>query len=159
MSFLFPSFSPWFPAFPPRLPTLSFWFPAFPPWFVAPWCSGYHYCTNSFNKAWAQVLRRFKSCTRCVRDSRWWGSLTMVPARNKAKRLPLVNQTTKKFIIIIIIMPLILFPDYPFRLLQIAFPYNVFFCFANVIGITTGTRKIIKKNKLHKTAVSSLVLL
>ena len=49
-------------------------------------CSGYHYCTTSFNKAWTQVLYMFKSCSQRVRDSRWWGSLTMVSARNKAKR-------------------------------------------------------------------------
>ena len=42
-----------------------------------------------------QVLCRFKSCSRRVGDSRWWGSLTMVPARNKAKRLSSVNHTTK----------------------------------------------------------------
>ena len=42
-----------------------------------------------------KVLRRFKSCTQSVRDSRWWGSLVMVPAGNKAKRLPSVNHITK----------------------------------------------------------------
>ena len=26
-------------------------------------CSCYHYCTTSFNKAWTQALRRFKSCS------------------------------------------------------------------------------------------------
>ena len=62
---------------------------------VAPWCIGYHYCTTSFNKAWTQVLHRFKPCLRCVRDSRWWVSLTMVPAGNKTKRLSSVNHTTK----------------------------------------------------------------
>ena len=62
---------------------------------LSTWCSGYHYCTTSFNKAWTQVLRRFKSCSRRVGDSRWWGSLTVVPAGNKAKRLSSVNHTTK----------------------------------------------------------------
>ena len=56
---------------------------------------GYHYYTTSFNKAWTQVLRRFKSCRRRVRDSRRWGSLTMVPAENKAKRLSSVNHTAR----------------------------------------------------------------
>ena len=37
---------------------------------VAPCYSGYHYCTTSFNKARTQVLRRFKSCSRRVGDSR-----------------------------------------------------------------------------------------
>ena len=49
------------------------------------WCSGYHYCTTSFYKTWTLVLRRFKSCSRRVGDSRWWESLTVVPAGNKAK--------------------------------------------------------------------------
>ena len=62
---------------------------------VAPWCSGYHYCITSFSKTWTQILRILNSCSRRVRDLRWWGSLTMVPARNKAKRLSSVNHTTK----------------------------------------------------------------
>ena len=62
---------------------------------MAPWCSGYHYCTNSYSEAWPQVLRRFKPCSWRVRDSRWWRSLTMIPAGNKAKRLSSVNHTTK----------------------------------------------------------------
>ena len=56
---------------------------------------GYHYCTTSFNKAWTQVLRNFKSCSRCIRDSQWWESLTMIPAENKVKRLSSVNHTKK----------------------------------------------------------------
>ena len=52
----------------------------------------FHQCTTSFNKAWIQVLRRFKSCSRRVGDSRWWGSSTMVPGANKASRLSSVNQ-------------------------------------------------------------------
>ena len=63
---------------------------------MAPWrCGGYHYCTISFNYTWTQALRRFKPCSRRVRNSLWWGSPTMVPARNKAKRLSSVNHTTK----------------------------------------------------------------
>ena len=62
---------------------------------VASWCSGYHYCTTSFNKAWIQVLDRFKSYSRRVGDFRWWESLTMALARNKAKRLSSVNHATK----------------------------------------------------------------
>ena len=54
---------------------------------VVLWCNGYHYCTTSFNKAWTQVLRRFKSCSRRVGNLRWWRSLAMIPAGNKAKRL------------------------------------------------------------------------
>ena len=38
---------------------------------------------------------RFKSCSRRVGDSRWWVSLTMVTAGNKAKRFLSVNHTTK----------------------------------------------------------------
>ena len=40
---------------------------------IPPWCSGYHYCTISFKKAW-----------------------TLVPAGNKAKRLSLANHATKR---------------------------------------------------------------
>ena len=61
----------------------------------ASWCNGYHYCTTSFNKAWTQVRRRFKSCSRHVGDLGWWGFLTMDPAGNNAKYLSLVNHTTK----------------------------------------------------------------
>ena len=61
----------------------------------APWCSGYHYCTTWFSEAWNQVLHGFKSCLQRVGDSRWWVSLTMVPAGNKTKRLSPVNHTTK----------------------------------------------------------------
>ena len=54
-----------------------------------------HDCTFSFKKAWAQALCRFKSCSPPIKKSRWWGSLTMVTAGNKAKHLSSVNDTTK----------------------------------------------------------------
>ena len=57
-------------------------------------CSGYHYCTTSFIKARTQALRRFKPCSWRVGDSRWWGSLTMVPAGNKAA--PFIGQPYHK---------------------------------------------------------------
>ena len=67
---------------------------------VAPWCSSYHYCTTSFNKAWTQVLCGFKSCSQCVGDhygeDLWqWSRLEM--------RLNPFHQSTipqKQFIII-----------------------------------------------------------
>ena len=62
---------------------------------VAPWCSDYHYCITSFNKAWTQVLHMFKCCSWRVRDLQCWRFLAMVPAGNKAKRLSSVNHTTK----------------------------------------------------------------
>ena len=55
---------------------------------TAQWCSGYHYWLTSFNKAWAQVLRRFKSW-------QWWRSLTMASAGNRTKGFSSVNHTTK----------------------------------------------------------------
>ena len=64
--------------------------------YEALWCSGYHYCTTSFNKAWTKVQCRFKSSWWCVGGSTWWGSLTIVPAGNKPRRPPSVNHTTKK---------------------------------------------------------------
>ena len=45
---------------------------------VVPQCSSYHYCTTSFQKAWTQVLRKFKSWLQGVGHSQWWGSLTIV---------------------------------------------------------------------------------
>ena len=54
-----------------------------------------YYCTTSFNKTWTQLLDRLKSCSRCVEDSRWWGSLAIFPTGNKAKCLSLVKHTTK----------------------------------------------------------------
>ena len=53
---------------------------------------------------WTQFLLMFKTCSRNIRDSQWWGSLTMVPARTKVKSLSSVNCTTKQLIIIIIII-------------------------------------------------------
>ena len=43
---------------------------------------------------------RFKSCSRCIGDSQWWRSLTMVPAGNIAKHLSPVNRNTETIIII-----------------------------------------------------------
>ena len=61
------------------------------------WCSVYHYyCTTSFIKAWNQVLRRLKFCSRRVGDSPGWGPLMMVPSKSEAKRLLSDNHTTKK---------------------------------------------------------------
>lgn len=62
---------------------------------VAPWCSGNHCRTISFNKAWAQIMRRFQTCTRSVGDSWWWESLKMAQAGNQAKCLSSVNHTEK----------------------------------------------------------------
>ena len=62
---------------------------------VVPCCSVCHHFRVLFNKAWTQVLCRFKSCLRRVEDLPWWGSLTMVLTGNKAKRFFLVNHTMK----------------------------------------------------------------
>ena len=75
--------------------------------FVALWCSGYHYCTTSFNKAWTQVLHRFKSCLRHVRDSRWWGSLTMVRLEIRLNAFCRSTRPQKQVIIIIITLIII----------------------------------------------------
>ena len=59
---------------------------------MALWYSGYHnFIQLRLNSGSAQV----KHCLHCVGDSREWGSLTMVPAGNKAKCLLSVNRTTK----------------------------------------------------------------
>ena len=62
---------------------------------MAPQCSGYDYCTTSFNKAWAPVLSRFKSCSQCAEDLWWWGSMTMFLAGNKALHVSSINNTSK----------------------------------------------------------------
>ena len=67
---------------------------------MAPWCSGYHRCTASFNKAWTQALRRFKSCTRRVGDSQCWGSLVMIPTGNRLNVFHWSTVPQKQFIII-----------------------------------------------------------
>ena len=55
---------------------------------------GYHYCTTSSNKAWTQVLHKFKCYLR--RAACWrFEMVTMIPAGNKAKRLSSVDHTTK----------------------------------------------------------------
>ena len=71
----------------------------------APWCIGRHgvvvistaqrHSTEPEHSTWTQVLHSLKSCSRRVRDSRWWGSLTIVPAGNNAKSLSSANHTTK----------------------------------------------------------------
>ena len=53
------------------------------------------YSNLKFIKAWTQVLCKFKSYLQRVVDLQWWGSLTMVPAGNKAKHFLLVNHTIK----------------------------------------------------------------
>ena len=69
---------------------------------VVVWCSGYHYCTTLFNKAWTQVLRKHKFCSRCVGYSRWWGlwQRSRLEIRLNAFRRSTVQR--KLFIIIII---------------------------------------------------------
>ena len=74
-------------------------------------CIGYHYCTTSLNKAWTQVLRRFKSCLWHVGGLWWWGSLTMVPAGSKAKCLSSINHTTKTIHLQFINSLISFFPD------------------------------------------------
>ena len=61
------------------------------------------YCTTIFNKAWTQVLRRFKSFSRRVRDLWWWGSLTMVQAGNRLNTFRQSTIPQKQFTIIVII--------------------------------------------------------
>ena len=70
---------------------------------VAPWCSGYHYCTTSFNKTSTQVLRRFPArgvLEIWVGEDLWqWSRLEM---RLNAFRLSTIPQ--KQFIIIIMVL-------------------------------------------------------
>ena len=76
--------------------------------YVAPWCSGCHYCPTSFNKARTQVLRRFKPCSRSVGVWQWWESLTMVPAEIRLNMFCRSAIPQKQLIIIIIIIIIII---------------------------------------------------
>ena len=40
-------------------------------YFVAPWRSGCHYCSNPLSKVWTKILSRFKPRLWHVRDLRW----------------------------------------------------------------------------------------
>ena len=83
---------------------------------VAPWCSFYQNCTDSFNKAWSQVLRRLKSRSQRVGDGEdlWqWFRLEI--------RLHAFLRSTipeKQFIIIIIIF-IIIFSFFAFFVFNI----------------------------------------
>ena len=63
---------------------------------VAPWCSGYHYCTTSFSQAWIQVQILFAVYRRFAMVR----ILTIVPAGNIAKHLSPVKCNTETIIII-----------------------------------------------------------
>ena len=64
----------------------------FPNWSIVWWLSLLHnFIHRSLNSGFAQV----QVCLRRVGDLRWWGSLTMVLAGNKAKRLSSFNHTTR----------------------------------------------------------------
>ena len=69
------------------------------------WCRGIGVITTSQYHSINPELgsAQVQTSSWRVRDSRWRGSLTMVLAGNKAKRLFSVNHTTKKFIIIVVI--------------------------------------------------------
>ena len=59
------------------------------------------------HKSWPQVLCRFKSCLRCVRDLRWWESPLMVLAEIRLIAFCWSTIPQKHFIIIIIIIIII----------------------------------------------------
>ena len=70
---------------------------------VAPWCSGYHYCTTSLIKAWTQVLRRFNPARSVseIRDGEDLWQWSRLEIRLNAFRRSTIPQ--KQFIFIIII--------------------------------------------------------
>ena len=67
---------------------------------LALWCSGYHYSTTSFIKAWTQVLRRFKPCSQRFGHSRWWGSLPVVRLEIRLNAFRWSTAPQKQFIFI-----------------------------------------------------------
>ena len=62
---------------------------------MAAWCSGYQYCTTSFNQAWLRFCAGSNPACGMSEICDGKGSLTMVPAGNKTNRLSLVNHTRK----------------------------------------------------------------
>ena len=79
-----------------------FWTIAFAGWNneVAPWCHGVSlYGVSLLQNFIQQILNsgsaQVETCSRSVRNSQWLGSLTVVAAVNKVKRLLPVNHTTK----------------------------------------------------------------
>ena len=69
------------------------------PW-VVPSCSGYHYCTVSFNKAWTQALRMFACSANLLKACQSFAMVRifdMVPVGYKAKPLSSVSYTTRTF--------------------------------------------------------------
>lgn len=108
---------------------------------VAPWPSGYHYCTTSSKP-------QFKSYSQRVRDSRWSGCLTVVPAGNNALLWSTIPQ--KQFIITIKIK---LFTAVPlsvniFHLINSRQAGEIFICSANTwcckINLALKYPKILK---------------
>ena len=71
---------------------------------VVYWLSLLH---NFIQQVWTEVLRKFKSCSLHVGDSRWWGSLTwsQLEIRLNVFRRSTIPQ--KQFITIIIIITII----------------------------------------------------
>ena len=66
--------------------------------FVVPWRCGVGVITTAqlhSTKPEIRFCAGSKSCSRRVRDSQYWGSLTRFLAGNKAKHLSPVNHTTK----------------------------------------------------------------
>ena len=84
--------------------------------FFKPLRSISHYCATSFNKALTQVLRKFRSYSRLIEDSRWWGSLTMVPLEIRPNAFHWSSMTQKQFIIKCLIMAVFWRYEYSGRL-------------------------------------------
>ena len=55
-----------------------------------------------FNKAWTQILRRFKSYLGCVRYLWWWESQAIFQAENRLKAFRWSTVLLKQFVIIIV---------------------------------------------------------
>ena len=62
---------------------------------MAQWCRAIATAQLHSTKPELRLCAWFKSCLRRVRDWRWWGSLTMVPAGSKTWRHSSANHTTK----------------------------------------------------------------
>ena len=71
---------------------------------MVPGCSGYHYCTTLFNKAWTQVLHRLKSCSENQDAEDLWQWSCLEIKLNTFRRSTTPQNQFTIFIIIIIII-------------------------------------------------------
>ena len=110
---------------------------------MALWCSGYHYCTTSFNKAWSQV----QICSQHLGDSQWWDlwQWLLLEIRLNAFRWSTIPH--KQFIIIIVriktlVLTVIFIFNYYFAAPRLTLGHYRGDSLANLMFITVFVKKV-----------------